>query len=109
MARKVKGQDTIDETGSQVVRSTGEEITVVTKTGKKVTYIKNRTTSVETITPEVKVETKEKDIIVDPMANVDKLADTNKDIRREKAEMAYSWRCEVHHGVRHPIEEDSFD
>ena len=62
MARKVKGQDTIDETGSQVVRSTGEEITVVTKTGKKVTYIKNRTTSVETITPEVKVETKEKDI-----------------------------------------------
>ena len=40
MARKVKSKETVEETGSQVVRSTGEEITVVTKTGKKVTYIK---------------------------------------------------------------------
>ena len=62
MARKVKSKETVEETGSQVVRSTGEEITVVTKTGKKVTYIKNRTTSVETVTPEVKVETKEKEV-----------------------------------------------
>lgn len=33
------------------------------------------------------IQLNEKDVIVDPMANVDKLADTNKEIRREKAEM----------------------
>lgn len=63
MAKKTKSHEKLKETNSQIVHSLGEEVTVVTKTGRKVTYIKNRTTSIETITSDLpKEEAKEKDI-----------------------------------------------
>ena len=62
MAKRVVRQENLDDNGSQVVHSTGEEVTVITKKGKRVTYIKNRVTSVETIVPEVpKDEPKDKE------------------------------------------------
>ena len=63
MAKKTENKEFFEDNNSQKIRSSGEPITFVTKTGKKVTYLKNRKTSIiEEVTEEAKEETKEKEI-----------------------------------------------
>ena len=66
MAKKTENKEFFEENYSKKVRSSGEPITFVTKNGKKVTYLKNRQTSlieeenVELVEKENEKETKEK-------------------------------------------------
>lgn len=77
MAKKVEKQEFFDENSSQKISSSGEPITIVTKNGKKITYLKNRTTTVDKLNKELpKEEIKEKEVkdkekIVNIMDNVD--------------------------------------
>ena len=66
MAKKTENKEFFEENYSKKVRSSGEPITFVTKNGKKVTYLKNRQTSlieeenVELVEKENEKEPKEK-------------------------------------------------
>ena len=66
MAKKTENKEFFEESYSKKVRSSGEPITFVTKNGKKVTYLKNRQTSlieeenVELVEKENEKEPKEK-------------------------------------------------
>ncbi len=77
MAKKVENKEFFEEKNTPKIHSTGEPVTIVTKSGRKVTYLKNRTTSIEEVKEEIpkeiekEKEIKEKDKPVNIMENED--------------------------------------